>query len=160
MRVGPASQALAPSGPYDIVVRGRARYGQLVLIDSTAEGVEIDVIIDSGLQTSIGNEPLRRLLITRRHQFEPIQFVGITGETFQADYTVVDNMRIGGIAIRGMPVAFADTYFFRRMRMNRRPALLLGMDALEMFRRVTVDFRNRRAHFLVPEGTPIVDPPS
>ena len=68
-----------------------------------------------------------------------------------ADYTRVDNLRIGGVAIVGMPVAFANAHFFRRMRLTRRPALLLGMDALQMFRRVAVDFPNRRAHFVLPE---------
>lgn len=157
MRVGPAPRALPSTGPNDIVVRGRARFGQLVLIDSSAEGVAVDVIVDSGLQTSIGNQALRRLLVTRQNNFEPLLFTSITGEEVTADYTLVDNLRIGGVAIRRLPVAFADTHFFRRMDMTRRPALLLGMDALEMFRRVTVDFRNRRAHFLLPEDTPVVD---
>jgi len=157
MRVGPAWRALRSPGPNDIVVRGRARFGQLVLIDSSAEGVAVDVIVDSGLQTSIGNEALRRLLVTRENQFQPLRFVSITGETVMTDFTLVDNLRIGGVAIRGLPVAFADTHFFRRMDMTRRPALLLGMDALEMFRRVTVDFRNRRAHFLLPEDAAVAD---
>lgn len=157
MRVGPARRALPAIGPNDIIVRGRARYGQLVLIDSSAEGERVDVIVDSGLQTSLGNNALRRLLVNRRNEFVPIELLSITGETVSADYTRVDNLRIGGMAIRGMPVAFADTYFFRRMRLNRRPALLLGMDALRMFRSVTVDFRNRRAHFLLPEDTPVAE---
>mgnify|MGYP001168831013 CR=1 FL=1 len=75
----------------------------------------------------------------------------ITGETFTADYTRVDNLRIGGVAITGLPVAFAHPFFFTRLGMTRRPALLLGMDALRMFRRVAVDFPNRRAHFLLPD---------
>lgn len=159
MRVGPAQRALPATGPNDIIVRGRARYGQLVLIDSSAGGVEVDVIVDSGLQTSIGNDALRRLLASRRSQFERIQLMSITGETLNADYTRVDTLRIGGVAIVGMPIAFADTYFFQRMRMTRRPALLLGMDALQMFRRVTVDFRNRRAHFLLPDDVAVAEEP-
>lgn len=159
MRVGPAARALPPEGPNDIIVRGRARYGQLVLIDSSAAGVPVDVIVDSGLQTSIGNDALRRLLVSRRNSFERIRLMSITGEHLDADYTRVDNLRIGGVAIRGMPVAFADTYFFQRMRMTRRPALLLGMDSLHMFRRVTVDFRHRRAHFLLPDGVPVEETP-
>jgi predicted aspartyl protease len=150
MRVGPAPRRSMPIGPDDIVVRGRSRYGQLVLIDSTAEGVPVDVIVDSGLQVSVGNEALRRLLTSRRNQFTQIELLSITGETLNADYTRVDNLRIGGVAITGMPVAFANAHFFRRMRLTRRPALLLGMDALQMFRRVAVDFPNRRAHFVLP----------
>lgn len=151
MRVGPASRNAPRLAPNEIVVRARTRFGQLVLIDSTAEGVPVDVVVDSGLQVSVGNEALRRLLTARNNRFQQIALVSITGEEFNADYTRVDNLRIGGVAIVGMPVAFADAYFFRRMRLTRRPALMLGMDALQMFRRVAVDFPNRRAHFVLPE---------
>jgi predicted aspartyl protease len=153
MRVGPAPRRVVPIGPDDIIVRGRSRFGQLVLIDSSAEGVPVDVIVDSGLQVSVGNEALRRLLTSRRNRFTQIELLSITGESLMADYTRVDNLRIGGVAITGMPVAFANAHFFRRMRLTRRPALLLGMDALQMFRRVAVDFPNRRAHFVLPPDT-------
>lgn len=154
MRVGPATRTERAVGPDDIVVLGRRRFGQLILVDSSAEGVDVDVIVDSGLQVSVGNEALRRLLIRRRHEFREIQIVSITGETLHADWTRVDNLRIGGAAIEGLPVAFANAYFFERMRMRRKPALLLGMDALQMFRRVTVDFPNRRAMFALPPRAP------
>lgn len=152
MRVGPAPRRDERFGPNDIVVRGRRRYGQLVLVDSDSGGVAVDVVVDSGLQVSVGNEPLRRLLASRRHHFQPISLVSVTGETMTADYTQVDNLRIGGFAMTGLPVAFSDAYFFRRIQLTRRPALMLGMDALRMFTRVAVDFPNRRAHFVLPEG--------
>ena len=151
MRVGPAPRRVEPFGPNDIIVRGRRKFGQLVLIDSSAEGVPVDVIVDSGLQVSVGNEALRRLLTSRRNRFEQIELVSITGDRFSADYTRVDNLRIGDVGMTGMPVAFANAHFFTRMELTRRPALLLGMDALQMFRRVAVDFPNRRAHFLLPD---------
>jgi predicted aspartyl protease len=149
MRVGPAPRRVTRLGPNDIVVRGRPRYGQLVLADSTAEGRDVDVIVDSGLQVSVGNDALRALLVSRRNEFQRIALLSITGETFEVDYTRVDNLRIGDFAITGLPVAFGEPYFFRRMGMNRRPALLLGMDALQMFSQVAVDFPNRRAHFVL-----------
>ena len=103
-------------------MRGRSRFGQLVLIDSSAEGVPVDVIVDSGLQVSVGNEALRRLLTSRRNRFTQIELLSITGESFDwRDYTRVDNLRIGGVAIAGMPVAFANAHFFRRMRPDAPP---------------------------------------
>ena len=110
-----------------------------MLIDSSADGVPVDVVVDSGLQVSVGNEALRRLLTSRRNRFVQIELESITGERLSADYTRVDNLRIGGVGITGMPVAFANAHFFTRMGLTRRPALMLGMDALQMFRRVAVD---------------------
>jgi hypothetical protein len=155
MRVGPAPRSFERLGPNDIVVHGRTRFGELVLIDSSAEGRPVDVVVDSGLQVSVGNEALRRLLAAQQNRFEQIELVSVTGESFTADYTRVDNLRVGGVAIRGLPVAFANAYFFQRVHLTRRPALMLGMDALQMFRRVAVDFPNRRAHFVLPDDAAV-----
>jgi predicted aspartyl protease len=151
MRVGPAPRRGRSTAADEIVVRGRLRYGQLVLADADVDGEHVDVIVDSGLQVSVGNEPLQRLLTNRRSDFTDITLVSITGDTLNAQYTRVNRLRIGNVAITGLPIAFAQAHFFRRMRMTRRPALLLGMDALQMFRRVAVDFPNRTAHFVMPD---------
>ncbi|MBY0564033.1 MAG: aspartyl protease family protein [Hyphomonadaceae bacterium] len=151
VRVGAAPRRIEPMTPNEIVVRARARFGQLVLVDSDVAGTPVDVIVDSGLEVSIGNDALRRLLTDRHNEFEEIGLVSVTGDHFTADYTRVDRLRIGGMAISGLPVAFANPYVFRHLRLTNRPALFLGMDALRQFERVTVDFRNRRASFVLTE---------
>jgi predicted aspartyl protease len=155
MRLTPSPRrpVSAPTSPEEIIVNGRRRFGELVLIDSDAGGAPVDVIVDTGLDVSVGNEALRRLLAAQHTPFTEITLVAITGEAMHADYTTVDRLRVGGLEIKGMPVAFADAYFFRRMDMTRRPALMLGMDVLRAFRRVTVDFPNHHARFLLPTST-------
>jgi len=141
-----------PDDPDTIVVTARRRLGQLILADSSIDGRKVDVIVDTGGQVSLGNEALRRLLLRRggRYKTTPITLIGVTGGTLSADYTRVDRLRIGQVALVGMPVAFSDAYPFRRLKL-RGPALLLGMDALRMFERVTLDFANRKAAFVLPE---------
>lgn len=150
VRVGPAPPKSARLEPNEIVIYGRTRFGQLVLADADVSGQHVEVIIDSGLSVSLGNEALRRLLVTRSNKFQKIALASVTGETLAADYTQVDRLRIGGVAIKGMPIAFADAYFFQRLRLTRQPTLLLGIDTLKYFDRVTVDFQNRRAQFVLP----------
>jgi hypothetical protein len=65
-----------------------------------------------------------------------------------AQATAVKTLRIGGIDINNMPIAFAEVHPFRKLELTRRPALLLGMDALQLFERVSVDFANRRVRLL------------
>ncbi|MCJ8159546.1 aspartyl protease family protein [Sphingomonas sp. LaA6.9] len=139
----------------EIVVTARRKLGQLILADSTIDDEKIDVIVDTGTQISLGNEALRRRLMKSgsRYAVKPIALIGVTGDVLNADYTRVDQLRIGRIALHGMPIAFGDAYAFRKLKL-RKPALLLGMDALRMFERVTVDFPNRRASFVMPE-TPV-----
>lgn len=138
--------------PGVIVVRARDRVGQLVLAESTVNGVAVDVIVDSGLDVSVGNPALRRLLQAHTSQFHPIALHSITGEALQAEYTVVDEFRIARLRLSNLPVAFADAHVFRRLRMTRRPALLLGMQALRLFERVSIDFPNQRASFVMREN--------
>ncbi|MEI9853096.1 MAG: hypothetical protein WDN24_22155 [Sphingomonas sp.] len=61
-------------------------------------------------------------------------------------------MRVGGIEFGQLPVAFADVAPFQRFGLLRRPALLLGMDALRSFRQVEIDFPNRQVRFRMPRG--------
>jgi hypothetical protein len=72
----------------------------------------------------------------------------VTGGQMLADQTVVKRIRLGGIDINDMPVAFADVHPFAKLGLSDRPAILLGMDALRLFDRVSVDFPNRRVRLL------------
>jgi hypothetical protein len=49
-----------------------------------------------------------------------------------------------------MPIAFADVEPFKKLNLVGRPALLLGMDALKLFGRVSVDFANHRVRLMAP----------
>jgi hypothetical protein len=46
---------------------------------------------------------------------------------------------------------FADAHPFKRFDLLKRPAMLLGMDTLRAFRRVSVDFAARKVRFLLPD---------
>lgn len=140
-------------GPDMIVVRARSRLGQLILTDARIDDREVRVVIDTGAEVSVGNVALRRLLTRRRlgQEPKPIELISVTGGKILADYTTIEEIRIGGIQIMGMPVAFADAHAFRAFGLTRRPALLLGMDALRMFDRVSVDFANRTVSFLLAD---------
>ena len=69
-----------------------------------------------------------------------------------AEYAIARRIRIGGVDIVDLPIAFADVHPFRQLELTDRPALLLGMDALQLFDRVSVDFANRRVRVLLDDG--------
>lgn len=135
-----------------IVVTARSRYGQLVLVDSDIAGTPITVIIDTGAQNSIGNFALRDMLIKRRKvgAFAKVELFDVTGTGFVAEAALVDGVRIGGIKINSLDVTFYDAHPFARFGLGTKPAMLLGMDTLRHFRRVSVDFAQRKVRFLLP----------
>lgn len=135
----------------EIVVTARRKLGQLILVDAEADGQKISVIIDTGSAVSIGNPHLRRRLAQRGllGLSKPIMITSVTGGQTPADYTQVDKIRIGAVTMVDMPIAFADPKIFHRLGLDRKPALLLGMDALRLFDRVSIDFANRNVRFIL-----------
>ncbi len=134
--------------PDTIVIRGRSRFGQLILVDATVRGVPIYVILDSGAQNTVGNLPLKTLL-TRGRVETPQKFdvISVTGRKTQAEFDDVAEMHVGGLTIRNVPLAFAELHTFQRFGLQDRPAMLLGMDVLSICQKVTVDFKRREATF-------------
>lgn len=144
----------------EIVVVARSRMGQLIVTEAEFEGHRVTVVLDTGSQISMGNLALQRRL--RKIQLKgPIELTSVTGETLMVTYHIANNVRIGGVTMGGVPVAFADVPPFAHFGLQDRPALMLGMDALRAFRRVEIDFPARRVRFMMtgrdvpPTGTRI-----
>jgi len=137
-----------------IVVTGRRLLGRLVLVDASLDGQRIWVVIDTGSEISVGNSRLRSALQRsgRLGLMAPISMMSVTGGLIQAEYTIARRVRIGGVDIHDLPVAFHDAHPFQHLGLSNRPALLLGMDALQLFERVSVDFANRRVRVLLDDG--------
>ncbi|MFM9978447.1 MAG: aspartyl protease family protein [Sphingomonadaceae bacterium] len=139
--------------PDTIVVTARSRYGQLVLVDADVDGTPITVIIDSGAQSTIGNSALRRLLAKRNRKLEFFKtvLIDVTGGQLPAEYAAVGRMRIAGLIMANPVIAFADAHPFARYGLANKPAMLLGMDSLRGFKRVSVDFAQRKVRFLLAD---------
>ena len=152
MTVTPSQKHADNWARYAIVITARNRFGHLVLVDAQVDGQKVWVIVDTGSQATIGNSALRRKLEKKRRlgTTTPVQMTSVTGGTIMADQTITRNIRIGGVDIRKMPIAFADVHPFKKLDLMDRPALLLGMDALMLFDRVSVDFAKREVRMLRP----------
>jgi predicted aspartyl protease len=135
----------------EIVVTAKSLFGQLIVTDAYYGSTRIQVVLDTGSQVSMGNSALRKR-IGRGRKTQPIELTSVTGDKTMADYTTVPNIKVGDVLFGSMPVAFADVAPFERFGLTKRPALLLGMDALRSFRSVDIDFPNRQVRFRMPKG--------
>lgn len=134
--------------PGEIVVTARLSRGQLILTQVTAGGLSLDAVIDTGSQVTIGNLALRDKLIRRgRGKFETRAVTGVTGKTLDVQFAQIPELRVGSVILRKVPMAFADVPPFEVFGLSDEPALLLGTDLLETFRRVSLDFRARKVRF-------------
>jgi predicted aspartyl protease len=133
----------------EIVVTARRRFGQLILTQAAVDRARIFAVIDSGAEVTVGNSALRRKVLTGRRPPVPqrIDLLSVTGQILTADLIVLPRLRIGGILLQDVPVAFVDAPPFALFGLKDDPALLLGTDLLQSFRKVSMDFRNRRVRF-------------
>jgi len=133
--------------PDEVVIIARRSRGQLILTNVKARGVSLDAVIDTGAEMTIGNLLLRDKLVRRHQKFERVEAIGVTGKVIDLQVAVIAELQIGGIMIRNLPVAFADVPPFHVFGIADEPALFLGTDVLETFRKVSLDFQARRVRF-------------
>jgi predicted aspartyl protease len=133
--------------PDEIVVIARRHRGQLILTHVRASGFSLDAVIDTGAEMTIGNPVLRDKLVRRRQMIERVKAIGVTGKEIELDVAVIRELQIGGIIIRNLPVAFADVPPFHVFGIADEPALFLGTDVLNTFRKVSLDFQARKVRF-------------
>jgi predicted aspartyl protease len=145
------SQPLRSRSLHEIVVTARRRSGQLIFTNATIAGVKTSVIIDTGGELSIGNKALQRRLRLKSSAMTQIQLVDVTGRSVPADYGIAEELLIGRARFGIIPIAFADIAPFKALKLDKKPALFLGMDALRQFDRVAIDFANRKIYFLLPK---------
>ena len=145
------SEPLKARSHREIVVTARRRSGQLIFTNATIAGVRTSVIIDTGGELSIGNKALQRRLRLKSSAMEQTSLVDVTGRSVQADYGIAEELLIGRARFGVIPIAFADIAPFKALKLDKSPALFLGMDALRKFDRVAIDFANRKIYFLIPK---------
>ena len=139
--------------PGAIVVHAKARFGQLVLVDASVRGAPIFVILDSGSESSVGNLAFQRIVTAAdplKVGYVRTYVLSVTGHSTDAEFSNLQEVKLGGITVRNLPVAFADLHTFARFDLKDEPAMLLGMDALRHFDRVAVDFGRREVRFDLP----------
>ncbi|HEX4741744.1 MAG TPA: aspartyl protease family protein [Caulobacteraceae bacterium] len=136
-----------------VVMHARRRDGQLTLVDADLDGIAITAFIDSGAQSTIGNRALQRLASLREPTdlWRVAPIVSVTGQTIDGDMAELPHLRIGGLTLPRWNVAFADLHTFQLWDLTERPAILIGVDILSRFEKVTLDFAHNEVSFRLPD---------
>jgi predicted aspartyl protease len=139
--------------PGTIVIQGYRRNGRLVVTDATANGRPLTVVIDTGSQVSIGNLALRRQLLGSNliDASKRVELQSVTGESIAGDYMFVRELDMGGVGLKNLAVVFTNAHTFKQLGLDRKPALLLGMNAIRVFKKVSIDFASRKFRVVLPE---------
>ena len=89
--------------------------------------------------------------LSRRRTTQQAILISVTGQRITADIGYPRKLEFGTIGIANLLVAYADAPVFAVLELERKPALLLGMRELRLFKRVAIDFDRRKVYFDTPE---------
>lgn len=155
LSVVPSVRSRAPIERDTIVVRAKTRKGHLILTEARINGLRVNVVIDTGAQFSIGNEALRSLLRINTRQADQVPLMSVSGDTMLSHMAILRKLDIGGAVLKDLPIVFADAHTFRKLQLDRRPTLLLGMNAIKAFDKVSIDFAQKKMRVVLPESSSI-----
>jgi predicted aspartyl protease len=124
--------------------------GHLRSLDCRVDGVSAAAFIDSGAEVSAANAPLLAALAKRNPAFGEIgniSLVDITGGEIAGKVVVADRIQLPGLAFEQCPLVVANFQVFKVWGLTHSPALLIGMNLLRQFARVSVDYGLKELRF-------------
>lgn len=158
MSITPSTRYRPRPNKDEIVVQAKSRRGRLIFTDARIQGQKVSVIVDTGSQVTIGNLALKRAL-AKRHANGltlPVTIYSVTGEALKADVTKISRLNLNGLDLNDLGVAFLDAHIFDQLDLKGKPAILLGMNAMRAFDRISIDFADKKVRFILP-GTSMRD---
>jgi gag-polyprotein putative aspartyl protease/Aspartyl protease len=132
-------------------IRVSGSSGHLQALDCTIDGVPATAFIDSGAEVSAANEPLLAALARRNPSFgegASIRLIDITGGEIWGKVAMVNKIRLAAaLTFTQCPLVVADFLVFDAWGLRQRPALLIGMNLLRQFERVSIDYGLQELRF-------------
>lgn len=136
---------LGGNNGYEIVVHARKRLGRLIMTNAVIDGVRVDVVIDTGASSTVGNLALQHAMHERPGYKTTLS--SVTGHELSADVGFANKLTIQDLTVANVLIAYADAPAFRELQLEERPAIFLGMRELRAFKRVAIDFSTRKILF-------------
>ncbi len=145
-------------------IKARGSAGHLRVVDCLVDSVAATAFIDTGAEVSVGNPALYEALKSRNKglkETSAMVLTGVTGGEVTGQVVPVTRIRLQGLAFTNGTLVMADVPDFDNWGLSERPALLIGMDYLRQFSRVSIDYRAKIIRFELsmapPNPTPGVE---
>lgn len=137
------------------MVRGQLRFGHLVVVRGSVSGLRVNILIDTGADTSLANIALQEALRARlRH--DDIRFRANRAHTVAQtvaleDAVLLSALRMGDLELDNVVAFVGDYHIFSLWGLTDEPTLLIGMDVLSQASGLAIDYDNARVFFRVNE---------
>ncbi len=133
-------------------IRGDMRFGHLVVVRGSINGIRVHLLIDTGSDSSLANIALRDAvnarLRRRNHTEQTIAYTA--GSTVVLENAMlIQRMMMGELEVRNVTAYVDDFHIFQIWGLTREPALLLGMDVLSQARGLAIDYGRGTVHLRI-----------
>ena len=122
----------------------------LLMVQGSVARVRVHAVIDTGAERSIGNEALRRALVSRHAQGTPDKIYDVTTHVQGGEMFESPPIMLGKIEIRGARITYGEVRIFEHWHLTQKPALLIGMDALGLLDALIIDYRRHELQLRTP----------
>jgi predicted aspartyl protease len=125
-------------------IRGEMRFGHLVVVEGSIGGVRVNLLLDTGSDSSLANVALRDALNarTRRRPRQEQTIAYTAGQPIVLENSIlVSRMMMGELEVRNVTAYVGDFHIFRIWQLLDQPTLLLGMDVLSQTRGLAIDYQ-------------------
>jgi predicted aspartyl protease len=160
LKIDPAKSRpdVAPAEDTTVTVITRGNGGRLRAGHCWIDGVPAAAFVDSGAEVSMGNTALKKALMARRagvQELGPIILTGVTGGETVGQVIAIRRIHLQDMAVENDLLAISDTASFDAWGLADQPALLLGMNFLRQFDRVSIDYRRAEIRFELSDAAPL-----
>ncbi|MBS0417398.1 MAG: aspartyl protease family protein [Proteobacteria bacterium] len=139
---------LAPRGFQRI--RAKIMENGLMTVDVRVGGVHAIAIVDTGAERSLGNPALREALRHWQSSRKAPNFTDVFGtssDIARGERGLAPIIEFGPLKLIDVDLIYGDFHIFDVWDLQKRPAMILGMDVLGTVRSLGIDFRNRELYF-------------
>jgi predicted aspartyl protease len=136
-----------------VMVNAKGSHGHLRMVNNRVDGVLASTFLDTGAAISVGNRALFDKLKELRPELllrnRDVRISGVTGGVIDGLVMDFNRIKLGAITLTEGELVIADLQIFDIWGLTDSPALLIGMNFLRQFNRVTIDFGRKEYRFMV-----------
>lgn len=140
-------------GKDEAIVHTMGNSGRLRATNCMVNGVRAAAFVDTGAEVSVCSPALYAQLQERASNLQliggPVVLSGVTGGTILGLGINVNSIDVGELHLVFTPLVVAPLEVFEVWGLKEQPALLFGMDCLQRFRKVSIDYGRKELRFEV-----------
>lgn len=150
IEIAPATRGVPRRRGWEMV-QGELRFGHLVVVPGRIRGQNVNVLIDTGSDSTLANpafrDQLRSGLRVSRERTDYARAYTAGTPIVMESAVLIPRFTMGRVQINNITAYVADFHIFRLWGFEDEPALLIGMDVLSQTRAIAIDYERATVHF-------------